>query len=81
MVVRFFGNGPSGGFEVEYGWGNLPIPTVGQIVVADGDDPDFPEGEYTVTDLEWRIGLRGPRLVNIDLEPVKPPAAGSSVDG
>jgi len=81
MVVRFFGNGPSGGFQVEYAWGNLPIPTVGQTVHADGDDPDFPEGDYTVTDLEWRIGLRGPRIVNIDLQSTKHPAPGASADG
>ncbi len=65
MTVRFV---LPDGSCVEYGYGNgARPPALGEHVVADGSDPEFPPGMYAVTHTTHHIGLRGPALTVCDV--------------
>lgn len=57
---------------VEYAWDRPREPIIGEVVTAEGDDPDFPRGNYSVRWVNWLVGLRGPRVFVVELTWIGP---------
>lgn len=67
MTIRFYAAWDGQEVDVEYGSGTARIPVVGEVVRADGMDPEFPQGDYEVRAVHWDVGQRGPTCANVYL--------------
>lgn len=56
MFVRF--RCATAGVDVAYGFGDARVPCRGETIVADGSDPEFPQGVYRVQSVVWDISIR-----------------------
>jgi hypothetical protein len=77
LTVRFTLPLGSEGFQIEYGWGDAPVPMPGEAVCFDGSDPEVPEGTYYVKHRWFDVGLRGLNMVECVLRGEPVPLLGS----